>query len=737
MWKYLAGVEKPKKRTAEEKLDLGREYDKAKRVRTFQGSWKINRPWLYIEPGKDGVQTMFCKVCKEHPEVSDPNSQLVVGTSNMKIETLTKHESSHKHIKAAAAANAHDAPGKMPADKMIRQMNETQFARLQRLFLTSHALVSKGRPFTDFKWLCALDKAKETDIGDTYNNDKACRSFAYYIAEAERIKLESEIKACHFYALLSDGSTDSSIKEVEIIYLRRAHQGIVKTDFIGLSEMEKADAASITSGILETCDNQINLNQHELMSKVVGFGSDGASVMLGCNSGVATRLKNIQKNELNTDTPILQSIHCFNHRLELAYKETLNTLPFHEKVQLHLENLYRFYHYSPLNRSMLKRSCEALGIKFLAPPRVSGTRWLPHTRRALETLLAIYPAVIQHCQQLQQSDMRDKVNAETKAKAKGFLDVMLSPRFVLYDHFLSDIVMTLSKLSLKFQGYDWYSAGDMKYEINSCKDKLSTYRTEPGPYFRKVTYLLQESADTLMYQGHQLTTTARMRGPSNTPCEFENDKKKLIDKLIASLGNRFQDCNDQVVNALSFAHLKHWPEQEGNYGNDSIATLTDQFRPILVNACFSAEEAEEEWPSLRHKIFCSTNFEQRQNFESRPTWAALNAKYGGEYRNILALVDIALTVPASNAQCERGFSYLKMIKSDWRSTLTVSSVNDIMRIVLHSDPIGSYDPTAAIALWLKSGVKPRRLSIKPYGKRVKSGEESSYASSSSEEENDD
>ena len=37
--------------------------------------------------------------------------------------------------------------------------------------------------------------------------------------------------------------------------------------------------------------------------------------------------------------------------------------------------------------------------------------------------------------------------------------------------------------------------------------------------------------------------------------------------------------------------------------------------------------------------------------------------------NVLQLIDLVLSLPASSADCERGFSLAKVIKSDWRSRL--------------------------------------------------------------------
>ena len=56
------------------------------------------------------------------------------------------------------------------------------------------------------------------------------------------------------------------------------------------------------------------------LSRLVGFGSDGAADMIGKKSGVSTRLKHRE--------PILVSIHCIAHRLALAAGQGGQQVPF-------------------------------------------------------------------------------------------------------------------------------------------------------------------------------------------------------------------------------------------------------------------------------------------------------------------------------------------------------------------------------------------------------------------------
>ena len=56
----------------------------------------------------------------------------------------------------------------------------------------------------------------------------------------------------------------------------------------------------------------------------------------------------------------------------------------------------------------------------------------------------------------------------------------------------------------------------------------------------------------------------------------------------------------------------------------------------------------------------------------------MNRLYGKKYHNILSLMDLILSLPVSTAECERGFSWLKRTKTDWRANLGATSLNDLM-----------------------------------------------------------
>ena len=80
-----------------------------------------------------------------------------------------------------------------------------------------------------------------------------------------------------------------------------------------------------------TAFQHYGVEKEEWEKKLVGFGSDGASVNVGVRAGVATRLKD--------RIPHLVAIHCIAHRLELGVLDAIKEDPL---LQECLQMLYRY-----------------------------------------------------------------------------------------------------------------------------------------------------------------------------------------------------------------------------------------------------------------------------------------------------------------------------------------------------------------------------------------------------------
>ena len=69
------------------------------------------------------------------------------------------------------------------------------------------------------------------------------------------------------------------------------------------------------------------------------------------------------------------------------------------------------------------------------------------------------------------------------------------------------------------------------------------------------------------------------------------------------------------------------------------------------------------------------------------SWDQVNGIFREQFPNVLAVIDLLLTLPASSTEAERGFSAMKVVKTDWRSKLKDDSLSDLMMVKLQSAPI--------------------------------------------------
>lgn len=112
------------------------------------------------------------------------------------------------------------------------------------------------------------------------------------------------------YGLLIDEVTNISVTEQLITFVQfwDGTTGNVEIKFLStndlLAESDSANAEAISTTL------PTELNRCELpVDQLIGLCTDGTSVMTGKNSGVSTRLKQLNRH--------LVSVHCICHKLSL------------------------------------------------------------------------------------------------------------------------------------------------------------------------------------------------------------------------------------------------------------------------------------------------------------------------------------------------------------------------------------------------------------------------------------
>ena len=105
---------------------------------------------------------------------------------------------------------------------------------------------------------------------------------------------------------------------------------------------------------------------------------------------------------------------------------------------------------------------------------------------------------------------------------------------------------------------------------------------------------------------------------------------------------------------------------------------------------------QSEWEKVKNLIYSNADWEKKLKSTS---WKALNRSHSDQLPNVLGLIDLILTIPASTAECERGFSGMKRVKSDWRARLNTSTLSDLLLVLLEGPSIDDFEPLRTCQLW--------------------------------------
>ena len=104
------------------------------------------------------------------------------------------------------------------------------------------------------------------------------------------------------FSIMVDESTDVSILKQLVIYGRAVAGGKLKKRYLKIIDIDDGKAVTIVDALTSYFHSAgIHLNQ------MSSFGSDGASVMIGCRGGVATLLR--------SENSEMIAVHCICHRL--------------------------------------------------------------------------------------------------------------------------------------------------------------------------------------------------------------------------------------------------------------------------------------------------------------------------------------------------------------------------------------------------------------------------------------
>ncbi|WAR15760.1 ZN862-like protein [Mya arenaria] len=450
--------------------------------RRFANSWKEGRPWLMFN---DETKVMTCSTCVSFYGTNPPTNtnlkgqnRFILGCGNMRVSAVVDHEKSKSHQDACSRLAAKSASlvevSQSKAGKTLTLLKASQRSKLAMLFRNVHAIVKNNRPLRDYVWMYDLDVKKDLFIGETYRSEKSALPFLSSISDIERQKTTEMVKGVHFLSFLMDGSTDISGDEQEAVFIRIAEKGVAKERFLAIGSPDSTSSQDLYDF---TCE--IFTSENIDTDKLVGMGSDGASNMTGKNKGLAA----LYRHNVNQE---LVNVHCFAHRLELAFRDVVKTSKLHDKLMTLLIGLHYFYIKQYKNKHGLMESINALNIKGTLPPKVTGTRWMSHFDRGITSLTRTFQAYEAHLSSL----------SHTNPKAEGLYKIMVDKSLICYALSMKEIINPLMRLSLRLQKENSTLAESL-LAVSSCLKMLQACKgRQVCNHFSNTLYKAMATFDT-------------------------------------------------------------------------------------------------------------------------------------------------------------------------------------------------------------------------------------------------
>ena len=656
------------------------------------------------------VTKVKCKVCCKYESritsIKGFSRRWIEGTDSVKKDSLMKHVNGDPH-KFAVELQQKESLGAArfnekvieatPIGRGLKKMTEEEGELLKNRFNSAYYLSKSERPYSDFEELLELQEKNGAKYHKGYRNERSAANFVDTCGQVIKDNMVQDLLNAKYYSVLMDGSTDSSVTEQELIYLLfLGKNGIPEVKFFSVESVKAADADGLKSSLKEAFE-RIGILCFE--NRLHGLNVDGASVNTGVHRGLGAKIREL--------APWLTFVHCFNHRLELAVKDTFKGT-FFDEIDTMLLKLYYLYKKSAKRTRELQAFGEVYEKVITRPVKSSGTGWVAHKVNAMEIVLMNYSIFIMHLESLAQTDSQELKRAELQ----GFAKLWRQAKFPLHLAIYLDILQPIKVLSLAMQQdthdpvlqvkhikeFSWTMV-KLNALLTKCIDKTATRLTNYTKFLNDV----QHKEGSYKYKGVELL---------NFDASSEKIKKsyeEIISCLSAKLNARFEDLKTNPVfqSIIVILDCNRWPRDDltlSTFAEKEIDALTKHFSPLLSkNGCL-VEKIVSEWDILKLEV--RTLISGCREVKYLDVWQRVFTVLDrSSYENVLHLIELLLITPTTNAKLERMFSRMKRVKSDWRNRLTRERLEHNLRIGEDGPSIKDFNPTEAIAHWQNTKIR--------------------------------
>lgn len=427
-----------------------------------------------------------------------------------------------------------------------------------------------------------------------------------------------------------------------------ATQKSMVTTFVALIELDDGMAAAIVKA-LKNLLARVGLDPKRLL----GIGVDNASVNMGVNNGVFETLKR------EWQLPNLVMVRCICHSLQLALSHSVQgTLPRNADFlvrETHMwfsHSLKRKAAYSQLYKSLCDGG-EPLGI-----PNVCDTRWIS-LEPAVVRILDPWDMLLEHFEQV-----RSKKGCYT---AELLCQMYSDPPNKLYLLYLRPILREVQRTNKAYERNDADPAKlleDLTLLIKTVCNKVLIPTAKIDPLCQPIDGHL----DPKPYLGYEFEKLANTL-PAGPEVDLVRQRcvactVKLSSELRQRLPSNFKILQGMARLSVG-ACLRMLKEP--------ITELAEHFgvQPSKIDL------VETQWKNLTLVVWANTT--ATTTFWSE-VLAYRDAAGSNPFHELAQLAVHVLSLPHSNAEVERVFSQLGVVKTNQRNCLSTASTNAVLSV---------------------------------------------------------
>ena len=156
------------------------------------------------------VDKLKCKVCiKFKSRIAgrrNYSDKWVVGADSVRTSNIKDHSHSDQHTHAMMLLKKEQAQSKgcsatsyAPIMKALHELPKEMKARLRVKFDIAHFVATEKLAFSKYPSICELETRHGVDVGATYTNENAGKTFCHFIAESQREELAESLSNAKFF----------------------------------------------------------------------------------------------------------------------------------------------------------------------------------------------------------------------------------------------------------------------------------------------------------------------------------------------------------------------------------------------------------------------------------------------------------------------------------------------------------------------------------------------------------